>query len=123
MRTFVVHVRRNPEVLSRVVLMLRRRAGQVELAHSGTREEDRNVTRINITIEADNEQALRIEANLYKLVDVLLVENMDHAEVLGPGTLGGISSQTMKVIYVITTGGTIEKAYSEQTGTVSESRQ
>jgi len=31
---------------------------------------------MTITVEADHDQARRIEANLYKLVNVLLVENI-----------------------------------------------
>ena len=40
------------------------------------RTEKPEVSRMTITVEADQDQARRIEANLYKLVNVLLVENI-----------------------------------------------
>jgi L-asparaginase len=118
MRTFVVYARRSPEVLLRVVLMLRHRAGlvdQMNLERVGNPE----VLRMSIQIDVDNEQAARLEANLYKLVDVLLVESTDRAQSLGLEAVAELRTSPMKVIYVVTTGGTIEKGYSEPTGSVS----
>jgi len=40
------------------------------------RTEKPEVSRMTITVDADRDQARRIEANLYKLVNVLLVENI-----------------------------------------------
>jgi acetolactate synthase small subunit len=77
MRTFVVYLRRNPEALPRVVLMLHRRVGQIDRLMA-ERMNNPDVMRISISMEADSETATRIEANLYNLVDVLLVENTDH---------------------------------------------
>jgi len=37
---------------------------------------------MTITVEADADQARRIEANLYKLVNVLLVENVTHEPII-----------------------------------------
>jgi acetolactate synthase-1/3 small subunit len=42
------------------------------------RTEKPEVSRMTITAEADIDQSRRIEANLYKLVNVLLVENITH---------------------------------------------
>jgi acetolactate synthase small subunit len=82
MRTFVVYLRRNPESLPWVVLMLHRRVGQIDRL-TAERMDNRDVMRVSIGVEADAERATRIEANLYNLVDVLLVENTDHAGARG----------------------------------------
>ena len=118
MRTFVVYARRNPEVLSRVVLMLRHRAGQVDWLVV-ERVETANLLRMRVQVDVDNEQAVRLEANLYKLVDVLLVESTNGARSLGVEAATELRASAMKIIYVVTTGGTIEKGYSEPTGSVS----
>jgi acetolactate synthase-1/3 small subunit len=73
MPTFVVHVRRTREVLARVVLLFHRRAIEIERL-TAERAEEPNVMRLTITIEIDNDESRRIRADLYKIVDVLLVE-------------------------------------------------
>ena len=40
------------------------------------RTEKPEVSRMTIVVDADHDQALRVEANLYKLVNVLFVENI-----------------------------------------------
>ncbi|MFY9751863.1 MAG: acetolactate synthase small subunit, partial [Candidatus Acidiferrales bacterium] len=42
------------------------------------RTEKPEVSRMTITVDADPDQARRVEANLYKLINVLLVENITH---------------------------------------------
>jgi acetolactate synthase-1/3 small subunit len=76
MPTFVVHARRTPDVLGRVVSLFHRRAIEIERL-TAEPAKDANVLRVTIEIQADPEQTRRIEANLYKLIDVLLVENSD----------------------------------------------
>jgi L-asparaginase len=117
MPTFVLHTRNTREVLGRVVSLLHRRFVNVEsLTLRRGRKPD--LLRIAVTLEADRDQAGRIEANLYRLVDVLMVERAGQDQ--GPGLeAAGETPESMKVIYVITTGGTIEKAYSEPTGAVA----
>jgi acetolactate synthase I/III small subunit len=73
MRTFVVYVRRTPEILARVVLLFHRRAIEIERL-TAEREEGSDVLRMTVNVEADSEQTQRIEANLYKLLDVLHVD-------------------------------------------------
>jgi acetolactate synthase small subunit len=81
MLTFVVHARRSPETLGRVLALFHRRA--IEIARLiADRAEDPAVWRITITIEADTDLAHRIEANLYKLEDVLLVEPSESGQEL-----------------------------------------
>ena len=77
MNTYVVYVENKPGVLTRVASLFRRRAFNIDSLTVG-RTEKPEVSRMTITVEADKDQARRIEANLYKLVNVLLVENITH---------------------------------------------
>ncbi len=75
MNTFVVYVENKPGVLTRVASLFRRRAFNIDSLTVG-RTEKPEVSRMTITVDADYDQARRIEANLYKLVNVLLVDNI-----------------------------------------------
>ena len=75
LNTYVVYVENKPGVLTRVASLFRRRAFNIDSLTVG-RTEKPEVSRMTITVEADKDQARRIEANLYKLVNVLLVENI-----------------------------------------------
>ena len=75
LNTFVVYVENKPGVLTRVASLFRRRAFNIDSLTVG-RTEKPEVSRMTITVDADYDQARRIEANLYKLVNVLLVENI-----------------------------------------------
>jgi acetolactate synthase-1/3 small subunit len=77
LNTYVVYVENKPGVLTRVASLFRRRAFNIDSLTVG-RTEKPEVSRMTITVEADYDQARRIEANLYKLVNVLLVENITH---------------------------------------------
>src|SRR6201988_2225670 len=74
MNTFVVYVENKPGVLTRVSSLFRRRAFNIDSLTVG-RTEKPEVSRMTITVDADRDQSRRIEANLYKLVNVLLLEN------------------------------------------------
>src|ERR1700745_1967449 len=78
LNTYVVYVENKPGVLSRVASLFRRRACNIDSLTVG-RTEKPEVSRMTITIDADRDQARRIEANLYNLVNVLLVENITTA--------------------------------------------
>lgn len=75
LNTFVVYVENKPGVLTRVASLFRRRAFNIDSLTVG-RTEKPEVSRMTITVDTDADQARRIEANLYKLVNVLLVENI-----------------------------------------------
>src|SRR6202050_3835854 len=75
LNTFMVYVENKPGVLPRVASLFRRRAFNIDSLTVG-RTEKPEVSRMTITVDADFNQAKRIEANLYKLVNVLLVENI-----------------------------------------------
>jgi acetolactate synthase I/III small subunit len=72
---FVVYVENKPGVLTRVASLFRRRAFNIDSLTVG-RTEKPEVSRMTIVVDADRDQALRVEANLYKLVNVLFVENI-----------------------------------------------
>ena len=75
LRTFVAHVEDRPGVLNRVVSLFRRRGYNIESLTVG-RTEKEGVSRLTVVMEADDDAARRIEANLYKLVNVLFVEDL-----------------------------------------------
>src|ERR1700694_821853 len=75
LNTFMVYVENKPGVLTRVASLFRRRAFNIDSLTVG-RTEKPEVSRMTIVVDADRDQALRVEANLYKLVNVLFVENI-----------------------------------------------
>lgn len=77
LHTFVVHTEDNPGVLNRVASLFRRRAYNIDSLCVG-RTHKPGVSRMTIVVEADDFKARRIEANLYKLVEVLDVEDITH---------------------------------------------
>lgn len=93
MNTFVVYVENKPGVLTRVASLFRRRAFNIDSLTVG-RTEKPDVSRMTITVDADRDQARRIEASLYKLVNVLRVDNV---------TAGGAIVRDLAMIKVAAT--------------------
>jgi len=75
LHTFIVYVDNKPGVLSRVVSLFRRRAFNIDSLTVG-RTEKHDVSRMTIVVDTDADQARRIVANVYKLVNVLLVDDI-----------------------------------------------
>ena len=75
MNTFVVHVENVPGVLTRVSSLVRRRGFNIESLTVG-HTENQGVSRMTIVIDTDELGARRVEANLYKLLNVLRVDNI-----------------------------------------------
>jgi len=75
LQTLVVFVEDKPGVLNRVASLFRRRAFNIESLTVGHTDVP-GVSRMTIVVRADEVTARRIEANLYKLVNVLRVENV-----------------------------------------------
>src|SRR5512146_912631 len=75
LNVFVVHVENKPGVLTRVASLFRRRAFNIDSLNVG-RTDKPDVSRMTIVVDTDPDGAKRIEAHLYKLVNVLLVENI-----------------------------------------------
>jgi acetolactate synthase-1/3 small subunit len=74
-RTFIAYVQDRPGVLARVAMLFRRRAWNiVSLTVGGTHVA--GVSRMTFQTEADDDAARRVEANLYKLIEVLWVKDI-----------------------------------------------
>jgi acetolactate synthase I/III small subunit len=74
LHTFIAYVEDRPGVLNRMTSLLRRRNYNIVSLTVG-RTEQEGVSRMTIVVEADVDAARRIEANLYKLVNVLRIED------------------------------------------------
>ena len=74
LRIFIAYVEDLPGVLNRVTSLFRRRGYNIESLSVG-RTHEPGVSRLTLVIEADDNEARRVEANLYKLVNVLRVED------------------------------------------------
>ncbi len=74
--TFIVHVENKPGVLTRVASLFRRRAFNIDSLTVG-RTEKPDVSRMTIVVDTDSEGAKRVIANLYKLVNVIHVEQIN----------------------------------------------
>ena len=75
MNTLVVYVENKPGVLNRVASLFRRRGFNIESLTVGHTEKQ-GVSRMTITLDTDERGAFLVEANLYKLVNVISVENI-----------------------------------------------
>jgi acetolactate synthase I/III small subunit len=78
LRTFVAYVEDRPGVLNRIASLFRRRGYNIVSLNVG-RTHEPGVSRMTFVIDADDDTARRIEANLYKLVNVLSVEDITRA--------------------------------------------
>jgi len=77
--TFVVYVEDKPGVLNRVVSLFRRRGFNIESLSVGHTDRS-GVSRMTIVMEAEEAAARLVEANLYKLVNVLRVEELTDSD-------------------------------------------
>lgn len=73
--TYVLHVEDKPGVLNRVSSLVRRRGYNIESLTVGHTDTS-GVSRMTLVVDAEPTAAARIEANIYKLVHVLRVENL-----------------------------------------------
>jgi acetolactate synthase-1/3 small subunit len=79
--TFIVLVEDLPGALNRVVSLFRRRVFNIDSLTVG-RTEKPGVSRITLVVRADANSARLLEANLYKLVDVIDVHDVSAAPVV-----------------------------------------
>jgi len=75
MHTFAVYVEDRPGVLNRVASLFRRRGFNIHSLAVG-HSEIPGVSRMTVVVETDDGGARRVEANLYKIVNVIRVENI-----------------------------------------------
>jgi acetolactate synthase-1/3 small subunit len=73
--TLVIYVDDQPGVLNRIASLFRRRAFNIESLTVGHTERP-GVSRMTVVVSTDEAGVRRIEANLYKLVNVRRVENI-----------------------------------------------
>jgi acetolactate synthase-1/3 small subunit len=82
LRTFVAYVEDQPGVLNRIASLFRRRGYNIASLNVG-RTHEPGISRMTMVVEADETIAFLLEANLYKLVNVISVEDItDHATVV-----------------------------------------
>jgi acetolactate synthase-1/3 small subunit len=79
--TFVAFLEDRPGALNRVVSLVRRRGFNISSLAVGTTEQP-GVSRLTLVVQADQDTARRLEASLYKLVDVLEVQDLTGAPAL-----------------------------------------
>lgn len=77
MHTFAVYVEDRPGVLNRVASLFRRRGYNIHSLTVGETETP-GISRMTITVESDAGGARRLEAHLYKLPQVVRVEDITH---------------------------------------------
>jgi acetolactate synthase-1/3 small subunit len=77
-RTIVAHVEDRPGVLARVVTLFRRRGYNI-VSLTVARTHEAGVSRLTAVVDADDDTARRLEANLYKLIDVIAVDDLTSA--------------------------------------------
>jgi acetolactate synthase-1/3 small subunit len=78
LNTFVVYVENKPGVLNRVASLFRRRDFNIESLTVGHTESP-GISRMTIVTDTDQAGAFRVETNLYKLLNVISVENITAA--------------------------------------------
>ena len=78
LNTFVVYVENKPGVLNRVASLFRRRDFNIESLTVGHTESP-GISRMTIVTDTDHAGAFRVETNLYKLLNVISVENISAA--------------------------------------------
>jgi acetolactate synthase-1/3 small subunit len=81
MQTIIAYVENKPGVLNRVASLARRLAINIDSLTVGPTENE-EIARMTICAHTDERGALRLEASLEKLVDVLLAENISDRSVL-----------------------------------------
>lgn len=75
LHTFAIHVDDTPGVLNRVASLFRRRNFNIHSLTVG-HSEVQGVSRITAVVETDDSGAQRVQAHLYRIVNVLRVENI-----------------------------------------------
>jgi acetolactate synthase-1/3 small subunit len=79
--TLIAYVEDVPGVLNRIASLFRRRNFNIESLTVG-RAEQPGVSRLTVVVEASEHGARLVEANLYKLVNVLRVDDLTHKAAL-----------------------------------------
>jgi acetolactate synthase-1/3 small subunit len=79
--TLIAYVEDVPGVLNRIASLFRRRNFNIDSLTVG-RTEQPGISRLTVVVEASEHGARLVEANLYKLVNVLRVDDLTHKNAL-----------------------------------------
>jgi acetolactate synthase-1/3 small subunit len=77
-QTLIAYVEDRPGTLNRIVSLFRRRGFNIDSLTVG-RTERPEVSRLTVVVRAEDDTIQRLEANLYKLENVLSIEDVTHA--------------------------------------------
>ena len=77
LHAFVVYVENEPGVLNRVASLFRRRGYNIDSVTVGHTERE-GISRMTVLAAISDSLAQRVEANIYKLVNVISVEDVTH---------------------------------------------
>jgi acetolactate synthase I/III small subunit len=106
MQTFAVYVDNKPGVLNRVASLFRRRAFNIESLTVGHTDVP-DISRMTIVVDTDERGARLVEANLYKLIPVLRVENITNVPqiardlaLIKVSAVGDVRAQVMQLVEV-----------------------
>lgn len=80
LHTFAVHVHDRPGVLNRVASLVRKFGLNIEALTVGHTERP-GISSITVVIDLEEKRARQVEANLYKLLDVMLVKRICDAAI------------------------------------------
>lgn len=80
-QTLIATVENKPGVLNRVASMFRRRNFNIDSLNVGRTERD-DVSRMTIVVDSQNTPAHLVEANLYKLVNVIDVQDVTNQKAI-----------------------------------------
>jgi len=75
--TLIALVENKPGVLNRIASLFRRRNFNIESLNVGRTERD-DISRMTIVVDSEAVDARKLEANLYKLVNVIDVQDLTH---------------------------------------------
>lgn len=75
--TLIALVENKPGVLNRIASLFRRRNFNIESLNVGRTERD-DISRMTIVVDSEAVDAYKLEANLYKLVNVIDVQDLTH---------------------------------------------
>jgi acetolactate synthase-1/3 small subunit len=80
-QTLIAKVENKPGVLNRVASLFRRRNFNIDSLNVG-RTEDPRISRMTIVVDSRDTEAWKVEANLYKLVNVVDVQDVTSQQAL-----------------------------------------
>jgi acetolactate synthase I/III small subunit len=128
LHTFAVHVHDRPGVLNRVVSLVRKFGLNIEALTVGHTERP-GISSMTVVIDLEAKRARQVEANLYKLLDVMLVKRICDAaiarelamiKVHAGETLANILSDAIEEFHARIVARSVKVVILEVAGTAQE---